>query len=90
MKPSELLADPKAWTKNALARNASGGECTPYAPGAVCWCLEGAMMRCFCSASDERRLSRALNDLGFEKVSFNDSPNTTHADVLRVLKDCGL
>lgn len=41
----ELLSAPERWTKGRYARNADGSCVPPTAPGAVCFCLEGALCR---------------------------------------------
>jgi hypothetical protein len=47
MKPSELLADPVSWTKETLARDVEGKPCESDSIKAVCWCLVGAVERCY-------------------------------------------
>ncbi len=41
----ELLAVPERWTQGVYARDVDGGEVTPYADDAVCWCLRGGVKR---------------------------------------------
>lgn len=40
-----LLTNSNHWTQNALARDANDVSCWPYAEGAVCWCLMGAIVK---------------------------------------------
>ena len=40
-----LLADPKAWTQDSLARGIFGNPCHHSDPYASCWCLTGAIDR---------------------------------------------
>lgn len=41
----ELIADPEHWTQGVYAKSALGLPIGPSAPGAVCWCAEGAMRK---------------------------------------------
>ena len=41
----ELLSDPARWTKQVHARDANGREVPPKHSEAVCWCLDGAMLK---------------------------------------------
>jgi len=43
----ELLTDETKWTQSAYARLASGEPCSSVHPEAVCWCLIGAVNRCY-------------------------------------------
>ncbi len=47
MKVFELFQDESNWTQLALARNAAGESIDPNDPEAVCWCLYGAIMKCY-------------------------------------------
>lgn len=90
MKPSELLSDPAKWSR--------GFVCQP--PGvdvddAVAWCVYGALLKCRVSVpkataliQDEikRRYPGAKGLIG----PWNDSPKTTHAEMLSVLRACDL
>ena len=83
----ELLATPDRWTKGYWARTENGAETSPRDPNAVCWCLSGAVTKCY----EDDRISeiwlRLRSKLGKNPVTFNDDPATTHEDVLRVLKE---
>jgi hypothetical protein len=86
-----LVADPAHWTRLMPARDAKGLFVLPTDPGAVCFCIVGAIMRA--AGSDRspafQEAHGALRDaiapiqgIGF---GFNDNPKTTHADVLRAI-----
>ena len=47
MKVKELLADESKWTRSVLARNRGGYACSPTDPTATCFCLLGAIDRCY-------------------------------------------
>lgn len=42
----DLLRDPKRWTQGAYARDANGGKVGALNPNAVCWCENGALIKC--------------------------------------------
>lgn len=41
----KVLESPGYWTSGALARDAAGDPCGPRSPQAVCWSLDGALVR---------------------------------------------
>lgn len=42
-----LLSDPSKWTRRIVARDAQGDGVEPDDQAAVCWCLSGALERCY-------------------------------------------
>lgn len=91
---AELLEDPLRWCKGAEAIDINGARCDAGGSDAVSWCLTGACWRVYglsaCHAFNA--LDRiVLGDLGYMSVvGFNDSPKTTHADVLALVKKAGI
>lgn len=47
MKVKELLSSPERWTQGFIARDLDGDGCGPTAAEAVCWCLTGALVKCY-------------------------------------------
>lgn len=47
MKVRELFSDESKWTQGADARNALGEKVMAEAEDAVCWCLFGAVQKCY-------------------------------------------
>lgn len=47
MTVQELLDDPSKWTKGALARDIDGEGLEADNSSAVCWCLIGAIQKCY-------------------------------------------
>ena len=47
MKLTELLSDKSKWTTKAWARDAEGTPCLISSESAVCFCLSGAISRCY-------------------------------------------
>lgn len=87
MKAWQLLDSPEKWTKGAFARTACGRAVMTGEGAAACWCLHGALGLCYnygYDAEAERlRVRLGANDL----VSWNDTPERTHQEVLAVLKE---
>lgn len=96
--PSELLADPTSWTKHHPARDAKGQSTDARDPDAVCWCMAGAIFRTIGQTVQplledvvaRRFPDRITHDVYDGYVAFNDHPDTTHAEVLSVLKEANL
>lgn len=92
MKVRELLAKPEAWTKRRFAKAADGSAVTVMSDQAVCWCLRGAVYKCYANQDDcdlvEDKLQEAMQKLKGDEyhslTHFNDDPKTTYADILDV------
>jgi hypothetical protein len=99
-KAKEKIKSPYSWTKDSLVKGLySDGtlrECHLDDEIACCWCSIGAVMAVVPDGSSYEftgNVARAvsiLNDIcrqenGFNNVAvFNDSPDTTHQDVMEV------
>lgn len=93
-KVRELLTPKEAWTKNALARCSEGFPINPFSTLAVCFCLDGAIMRA-CSGQNrtdtarvrvtDRRLRMFLKRAHRHRKIFeiNDAKHTTRAHILK-------
>jgi hypothetical protein len=96
MKVKELLADEKAWTRWAFARDAEGNAVSPESRDACRFCLLGAIRRCY--AGDHDGMWAAMDRLrqvipagdAHEISEFNDLPGTTHAAVLAVVQEANI
>lgn len=83
MKVKELLTDESKWTTGSLARDFDGNNCTQKCPDACCWCLIGAIYKCYGFLNSEPILSqvdRYIQQLHKQNpnipqriVSFNDN-----------------
>lgn len=89
----ELLSEEGKWTQGAYARDAVGKSVALNAPAAVCWCLKGALNRCYAPEAFHaafQRLTAIVPKVkvdGFEPVAaFNDHPSTTFVDIRRVIE----
>ncbi len=86
MKAYELLATPDKWTKGAFARDRFGEVVEANSPDAVCFCIHGAMGRCYRGYSEQLDQLRAKLDVAVV-MDWHDAPERTHEEVLAVLKE---
>ncbi len=104
MKISELLSSPDKWTQHACARLSPDTDDLPRLqnppvesdhPGAVCWCLIGAVEKCYGPSGTlefNRTVGKLLHHLG--KIpdphnvnaiaNWNDARERSHAQVLEL------
>lgn len=91
MKAYQLLEKPEAWTKGAAARDRDGRSVDFNHPDAICWCVTGAIEKCYpCNISNRdarNRLKAAVRAVDWIH-KWNDAQTTTHSQVLEVLKAC--
>jgi len=92
MKVKELLADPARWTQGEFARNADGCKTSSDDDHAVCWCLSGAIKKCYPDLKEREKAANKLIDVLPENYDgaigiyiFNDS--STHAEVMKLLEE---
>jgi len=93
MTPLELLSDESKWCNGYFAKDKNGNKVSSKDPSACCWCLLGAVRKCFGGGSPyiehELKISSAISRLfnigNVDVVRFNDTHS--YADVRRVLED---
>lgn len=88
----DLLDHPNGWCKSNFAKNSDGESVDPQHPTACKWCLMGGVTHVAghnellysCVMS---HLYDALRAIGtnVSMMTFNDAPETTHADVIAVI-----
>lgn len=94
----DLLSDPNHWTKKAVARDNLNRLVSPCSPLACQWCLDGAIGKCANIYGDKtiRIYNKITNTIHMmypkyqqyiNIAKFNDHPDTTHADIIAVLKE---
>jgi hypothetical protein len=85
----ELLSGPEKWCKGAFARTAWGNTIDSADPGAISFCLIGAVNHCYPWPSPQnQKVKTALRQrLTKELMNFNDIPETTFADIQALLKE---
>ena len=87
MKVYELLKDRKNWTQGFMARRADGIAVGTSDDNAVCWCLIGALYKCYRVEEVEKHkilLMRELTVLSL--TNWNDHPKRKHSEIVAVLK----
>jgi hypothetical protein len=96
MKLSTLLRAKKNWCQNADARDSKGNSVGVLNPAAVCFCLSGALNKCYRPAGNrywkaQSKLRNAVQSIGGGGIiSFNDNAGTTFADIKKVVKLAGI
>lgn len=83
-----LLNDPMQWTQGAYARDAAGITQWPLHPSAVCWCLNGALVKIAEFNIETLKVrdylhSQATNSGYTCYIELNDS--STHSEILSFL-----
>ena len=84
MKVKELFSDQTKWTQGAYAKSKNGTHLFSCDPTAVCFCLYGAISRCyegdqdhFLTVSNKVRKAIGINDI----FTWNDDPNRIFQEV---------
>ena len=89
MKIKELFSDSSKWTKGACAKTKHYTACLPTNPSAVCWCLAGALRKCYGESGESMskiRL-RILRSLGADYIVWNDDPTRTFEEVKALVEE---
>jgi len=89
MKAHELLAQDGAWTQYSTAYDTRGIPVEAHSEKAVCWCLEGAIIRCYDNFHIPiQPVLAALEAKGWygQACHWNDRPERTQAEVVALLK----
>ena len=93
-----ILADEKHWTKGANTRDCSGDWCPTLSPDGASFCVLGALNLASHRVNDvfpapvgvyfafRDRVMRTFPTFG-GLVDWNDDPDTTYADIMRVLTE---
>lgn len=88
MKVHELLADPAAWTKKAMARDKDGHSTFVHGTDAVAWSMDGAVRKLYPNGEGDRVLERLRVALGLDNTAavFIWQDRATHAQVIEVTR----
>jgi len=83
MKIRELLDSPEKWTKQWYAYNKEGRRTNCSDDDATCWCLMGAVAKCYGSnIKEEKQIIQLLNkETGGNVVEWNDNPERKFDEV---------
>jgi hypothetical protein len=82
----ERLSRPENWIKGGYAKDLGGNSVCSDSYSAVCWCIFGAIGEDTFEGNEEV-IHHTLKTLtpAYSVLDFNDDPNTTYEDVIRVL-----
>lgn len=88
MKVWQLLSDESKWTKGFAARSVYGAPIDPRSNEAVCWCLVGAIARCYGDDVHFHNVRNLIADkVGRTEASWNDTPKRTYSEVYALVKE---
>lgn len=83
----ELLISEDKWTKGAGARSINQQIVATNSPNAVCWCIFGALDRCYPNYNNWLRVYVRINkELGKDMMAWNDEPERTFEDVRHLVE----
>lgn len=91
MKIKDLLTDECKWTKGHAAIDKNGNETSPTRESAVCWCLSGAIDKCYGSGNSDELLRVVIKII--EKIQtnyilvWNDHKKRTFKDIKQLLEE---
>ncbi len=88
MKIKELLVDSSKWTKGVFARDNDGIAVATHNPNARCWCLVGAIAKCYNIFTDTK-YAEIFNKIKLEvehPSNWNDAPERTFAEVKELVE----
>jgi hypothetical protein len=94
MKLKELLSSPDKWIQGHYALDAEGDVIDAQDPDAVCFCLQGAIRRCYNDGKEPYRFtdeykgvkSRILHEIGEPITTWNDAPERTFEDIKQLVE----
>lgn len=100
MKLKELLDKPEKWTKGVSARDSNGYKAGPLNENAVCWCLTGAIYKCYPEFSAAFDIYEKILDAAVELrywvftdvwvtatiINLNDREEITFEDIKAIIE----
>ena len=85
MKAYELLSSEDKWTKGYMARDSKGRRVTPNSPEATCWCVLGAISKCYEESSTLDIVDKLSEIIEYREIGvWNDF--STYKKVIDLLK----
>jgi len=88
MKISELLLKPERWTQKYYARDRQGLPVPATSENAICWCLHGAIRRCYPNTENmvySKVAAKTTEQYNCGPIAFND--NATYEEVISLVKE---
>lgn len=93
MKVKELLDSPEKWTKGHYSRDKLGNPAWPENDDATCFCLMGAIRRCYGFGPRGNEIVKRCcdrikcDDSGSSLGPFNDAPERTFDEVRQLITE---
>lgn len=87
MKIRELLSAPSRWIKRDLARDVDGNQVHPIAAESVCWCLIGAVVRCYRESEQVAIIKKIQAGVGMFGSDWQDAPERTFEEVRQLVEE---
>lgn len=86
MKIKELFSDESKWTQGRYARDKDGIKTNIKNDNASCWCLVGAVFKCYIYHNADKAIQKLEKKFGKSKsykniVQWNDHPKRTFKQV---------
>ena len=89
MKIKELFTDSSKWTKGSLARDKNGDLTSYYSSDAVCFCLHGAIYKCYEDFGDKSSIitNKIRKEIKRYSISgWNDAEERTFEEVKNLVE----
>ena len=85
---TELFRDESKWAQGNYAYARNGKVVDPCSRNAICWCLIGAMHKCYRGRIDEELAHIARKAIGTVHYAtlWNDNPNRTFSQIKSAAK----
>jgi len=80
MKVRDVFTTPATWIKGMYARDGEGNGIRPQDPEAKCFCLQGAIRKCYDPAGDFSKEYMRVRDLVCTRLGGSDIPSWNDAD----------
>lgn len=86
MKIKELFTDKSKWTKYHIACDDGGDYRAPLDPSAICWCLYGAILKCYPPREAKEIVILVEKIVPQGIITFNDAPETAFEQVKELVE----
>lgn len=87
MNLQELFATRSAWNKEKFALDKNNQSTFVEGPEAVSWCLAGGIYKCYEGEALDDVFHKVKLYIKGSVVAWNDHPNTTFEDVVKLCKE---
>lgn len=81
MKMRELFSDASKWCQGWFAKTIGGVLCSEFSEKAVCWCLSGAIWKCYPGLDSDDVRRKIVDTIHTDIPYWNDAKERTFEDV---------